>query len=91
MKVLLTGAFGNLGTRTIESLLDQGHEVRCLDLETKKNRKRARWFGNRIETAWGDVRRPSDLEAAVRDREVVLHLAFIIDVLGWSRVSRLEQ
>ena len=28
MKVLLAGAFGNLGSRTIESLLDQGHEVR---------------------------------------------------------------
>ncbi len=85
MKVLLTGALGNLGLRTIESLLDQGHEVRCLDLETKKNQKRARRFGNRIETAWGGVRRPLDLEAAVRGQEVVLHLAFIIDVLRSER------
>jgi nucleoside-diphosphate-sugar epimerase len=85
MRVLLTGALGNLGSRTIESLLDQGHEVRCLDLETKKNQKRARRFGNRIETVWGDVRRLEDLEAAVMDREVVLHLAFIIDVLRSER------
>jgi nucleoside-diphosphate-sugar epimerase len=92
----LTGAFGNLGTRTIESLLDLGHEVRCLDLETKKNRKKANRFGNRIETAWGDVRRLEDLEAAVMDREVVLHLAFIIDVLRserepeWARDNNVE-
>jgi nucleoside-diphosphate-sugar epimerase len=81
MKVLLTGAFGNFGTTTLHSLLEQGHEVRCFDLETEANQKTAAKFENRIETIWGDVRNPDDLARAVLDREVVIHLAFIIDML----------
>jgi nucleoside-diphosphate-sugar epimerase len=81
MKVLLTGAFGNFGTTTLHNLLEQGHEVRCFDLQTKANRKTAAKFGNRIETIWGDVRNPDDLALAVHDRDVVIHLAFIIDML----------
>ncbi len=81
MKVLLTGAFGNLGTTTLNNLLEQGHEVRCFDLQTKANRKSATKYENRIETIWGDVRSPDDLALAVHDRDVVIHLAFIIDML----------
>jgi UDP-glucose 4-epimerase len=81
MKVLLTGAFGNFGTTTLHNLLEQGHEVRCFDLLTKANRKTASKFENRIETIWGDVRSPDDLALAVHDRDVVIHLAFIIDML----------
>jgi nucleoside-diphosphate-sugar epimerase len=81
MKVLLTGAFGNFGTTTLHNLLEQGHEVRCFDLQTKANRKTAAKFENRIETIWGDVRNPDDLALAVHDRDVVIHLAFIIDML----------
>ena len=81
MKVLLTGAFGNFGTTTLRSLLEQGHEVRCFDLQTKANQKTVASFENRIETLWGDVRNPNDLAGAVHDREVVIHLAFIVDML----------
>jgi nucleoside-diphosphate-sugar epimerase len=81
MKVLLTGAFGNFGTTTLRSLLEQGHEVRCFDLQTSANQKTAANFKNRIETIWGDVRNPDDLAKAVHDRDVVIHLAFIVDML----------
>jgi nucleoside-diphosphate-sugar epimerase len=81
MKVLLTGAFGNFGITTLNNLLEQGHEVRCFDLQTKANRKTATKFENRIETIWGDVRSPDDLALAVHDRDVVIHLAFIVDML----------
>ena len=81
MKVLLTGAFGNFGTTTLHSLLEQGHEVRCFDLQTNANQKTAAKFDNKIETIWGDVRRPEDLALAVQDRDAVIHLAFIVDML----------
>jgi nucleoside-diphosphate-sugar epimerase len=55
--------------------------VRCFDLQTKANRKTASKFENRIETIWGDVRNPDDLTLAVHDRDVIIHLAFIIDML----------
>jgi len=81
VKVLLTGAFGNFGTTTLHNLLEQGYEVRCFDLQTKANQKTAANFKNRIETIWGDVRNPDDLARAVHDRDVVIHLAFIVDML----------
>ena len=81
MKVLLTGAFGNFGTTTLHSLLEQGHEVRCFDIQTNANQKTAAKFDNKIETIWGDVRRPEDLALAVQDRDAVIHLAFIVDML----------
>jgi nucleoside-diphosphate-sugar epimerase len=79
--VLLTGAFGNFGTNALQSLLEQGHEARCFDLETEANQKTAAKFENKIETIWGDVRNPNDLARAVPEVEVVIHLAFIIDMI----------
>ena len=39
MNVLLTGAFGNVGTSALTELLKQGHRVRCFDLRTKASEK----------------------------------------------------
>lgn len=80
MKVLLTGPFGNIGTITLENLLQQGHQVRCFDLQTSENEEKATKFERKIETIWGDVRKPEDLAAAAQDRDVVIHLAFIIPI-----------
>ena len=80
MKVLLTGSFGNIGTATIENLLQQGHQVRCFDLKTRVNEEQAIRFQHKIDTMWGDIRNPDDLAVAVQDRDVVIHLAFIIPI-----------
>ena len=82
MDVLLTGAFGNVGTSAIEELLKQGHRVRCFDLKTRANERKARKYSDRIEVTWGDLRNPDDVAAAVRDQDVVVHLAFIIPKLS---------
>ncbi|MBN1977693.1 MAG: SDR family NAD(P)-dependent oxidoreductase [Anaerolineae bacterium] len=82
MNVLLTGAFGNVGTSAIGELLKQGHRVRCFDLKTKPNEKKALKYGDRIEVVWGDLRNPDDVAAAVCDQDVVVHLAFIIPKLS---------
>jgi len=37
MKVLLAGAFGNLGFEILKVLIEQGHEVAALDLKEKEN------------------------------------------------------
>lgn len=78
MNVLLTGAFGNIGTSTLNELIRRGHQVRCFDLRTSVNRKAARRFGGRIEVVWGDLRRQEEIAAAVEDQDVVVHLAFVI-------------
>jgi len=78
MKVLLTGAFGNMGPNVVEALLEQGHEVRCFDRETESTRRKAARFAGRVEVVWGDLREDGGITDAVRDREVVLHLAFAL-------------
>jgi UDP-glucose 4-epimerase len=87
MNVLLTGAFGNVGTSTLEELIRQGHTVRCFDLKTKANKKAAQRFKGQVEVVWGDLRRPKEIAPAVRDQEVVVHLAFIIPKLSVTGVE----
>jgi UDP-glucose 4-epimerase len=96
MKVLVTGAFGNIGCSTLVELLKQGQQVRCFDVRNRCNERSARRFRGQVEVMWGDLRCPEDIVAAVRDQEAVIHLAFIIPKLsstgfasedhpGWAR------
>lgn len=91
MKVLLTGAFGNIGVSTIHELLKQGHQVRCFDVDTPANRKTARkvnkqisdkHYPGRVQIVWGDLRHLEDVVPAARDQEAVIHLAFVIPSLS---------
>ena len=90
MKVLLTGALGNIGSNATKKLIEQGHQVRCFDLKTRANEKAARRIDDHVEVVWGDVRSPEDLAAAVKDQDVIMHLAFILppaseDRPRWAR------
>lgn len=87
MKVLLTGAFGNVGVSTLDALLRQGHAVRCFDLRTAANERTARRYRDRIEVVWGDLRDPADVAAAVVGAEVVLHVAFIIPKMSHTGIE----
>jgi nucleoside-diphosphate-sugar epimerase len=90
MKVLITGAFGNIGTSAIDKLLKQGHQVRGFDLKTGANEKTAQRLKGQIEVVWGNVSNPDDVSTAVKDQDVVIHLAFIMPPASenrpeWSR------
>ena len=78
MKVLLTGAFGNVGSNTLQSLVEQNHRVTCFDIKTKANAKTAKRYQGKINVVWGDLRHPDDITSAIKDQDVVVHLAFII-------------
>jgi nucleoside-diphosphate-sugar epimerase len=82
MRVLLTGAFGNLGQVTLDELVMQGHRVRCFDLHSRANDRLARDLPHGVEVTWGDLRRPEDALAAVQGQDIVLHLAFLIPELS---------
>ena len=82
MNVLLTGAFGNIGQSALDELLGRGHKVLCFDLKTKANERVARSYEKRAQIFWGDLRRPEDLMEALRDIQVVVHLAFVIPTLS---------
>ncbi len=90
VKVLLTGALGNIGRNATKKLIEQGHQVRCFDLKTRANEKVAQRIEGQIEVVWGDVRSPDDLAAAVQGQDVIIHLAFIMppaseDRPQWAR------
>ncbi len=87
MKVLLTGAFGNVGVSTLDELLRQGQAVRCFDLRTPVNERTARRYRDRIEVVWGDLRVLEDVAAAVAGVEVVLHVAFIIPKMSHTGIE----
>lgn len=78
MRVLLTGAFGNIGTATLRELLDTGHQVRCLDIDAPGPRKAAAAFRGRVELHWGDIADAGDVARAVADQDVVIHNAAVI-------------
>jgi UDP-glucose 4-epimerase len=91
MRVLLTGAFGNVGSSALDELLRHRHRVRCFDLRSAANERRARRLPPGAEVVWGDMRSTADLMQAVEDVEVVIHLAFIIPKLSATGIeSELE-
>jgi len=77
-RVLVTGAFGNIGRHTVEALLDRGYAVSCFDAPTPANKRTARRFANACTLHWGDIRNPDALPPALRDVDAVVHLAGII-------------
>ncbi len=87
MRVLLTGAFGNVGSSALDELLERGHQVRCFDVATRANIKKAKEIKGKSEVFWGDLRHLDDVTAAVKDQDVVVHLAFVIPTLSATGVS----
>jgi nucleoside-diphosphate-sugar epimerase len=79
MKILITGAFGNIGKAVIEESCKRGHEVAVFEVENQKTRKDAKKYNKKIETVvFGDIRNFEDVKVAVLDCDAVIHLAAII-------------
>ena len=78
MKVLVTGALGNVGSYTVDALLAEGHDVVALDLESARSRKLAARLDARVRVAWGDITCPASLGAALEGVDAVVHLAAIL-------------
>ncbi|WP_297516403.1 NAD-dependent epimerase/dehydratase family protein [Thermococcus sp.] len=77
MKVLVTGGAGFIGSHLVDKLMELGHEVRVLDdLSAGSLNNIKRWLDNeRFEFIKGDMRNPEIVREAVKDVEVIFHLA----------------
>ncbi len=64
MKVLITGAGGNLGEAIIPSLIDQGYQLRLMDKNS---------FSTPHELYLGDISAYSDVNLAVDGVDIIIH------------------
>jgi nucleoside-diphosphate-sugar epimerase len=80
LKVLLTGAFGNVGESTLLALLDRQYHVRCFDLPTKRNcqTQKIHSQSSSFETIWGDIRDGDLVRKAANGVDAIIHTAAII-------------
>ena len=80
MNVLLTGAFGNLGSLVASKLLEREHRVVAFDVPSRTNRRIAQGIAKQpdVETVWGDIRDADRVTALVHRVDAVIHLAAII-------------
>ncbi|HKV03296.1 MAG TPA: NAD-dependent epimerase/dehydratase family protein [Ktedonobacteraceae bacterium] len=77
MKVLITGATGLLGDHLRQALQQRGEQIRALVLPVENAEK---LIAQGVEVVRGDVTDASTLAPAVKDIEIVLHLAGMMGV-----------
>jgi dTDP-L-rhamnose 4-epimerase len=75
MKVLIAGGAGFIGQRTALLLLTQGHQVSILDNLAPPAHGGPPSLPAGIDLVQGDIRKREDWVKALKDSEVVLHLA----------------
>lgn len=81
-KVLITGGAGFVGSHTADALLRSGHEVTIYDNLNQQvhGAKAPAYLSPDTHLIAGDVRDRSGLTSAVRDAEVIFHLAAAVGV-----------
>lgn len=84
IRILLTGAFGNIGESTLLALFEKDYEIRCFDVQTKRNEKVCKKLNRKgkFETIWGDILNASHVDRICEEIDCVIHLAGIIPPLS---------
>jgi UDP-glucose 4-epimerase len=87
MRVLLTGAFGNIGESTLLALFEKNYDIICFDLPGERNAKIAKKLGKKgtFETVWGDILDLPLVKSIVKDVDCIIHLAAIIPPLSEAK------
>ncbi len=82
--VLVTGGAGFVGSHLVDALLARGDRVRVFDnLDPQVHgaeRRKPSWLPDEAELVVGDMRDPDAVARAVRDVDVVFHLAAAVGV-----------
>jgi uncharacterized protein YbjT (DUF2867 family) len=87
MKVFLTGASGFVGRNMLKRLLAEGHSVRALVRDPKKEKAPAR---EKVELVAGDVAEGTGLDQGMQGCDAVIHLVGIIVERGKNTFERVH-
>jgi nucleoside-diphosphate-sugar epimerase len=83
MKILITGAFGNIGKVVMEEAYKRHHQIIVFEVDNKKTRKAAKKYKNKInQVIFGDIRDFESTKKAVEESDAIIHLAAIIPPLS---------
>lgn len=77
---LVTGGCGFIGSHLVEALAEQGARVRVFDDLSTGYRKNIASILGAVEFVEGDIRRPSEIAAAMEGIDFVFHLAAMVSV-----------
>jgi UDP-glucose 4-epimerase len=77
---LVTGGGGFIGSHIVEALVKRGDQVRVLDNFSSGHLDNLANVHNHIEIIEGDIRDPTTVHEAVRDIELIFHLAALVSV-----------
>jgi nucleoside-diphosphate-sugar epimerase len=91
MKILLTGATGNVGFETLKKLIERDHEVTVLEIESAKNRKILNQYRDKIFAVFGSVMDAHLIDKLIVDKDVVIHLAAVIPPLADEKPELAKQ
>lgn len=85
MKVLVTGGAGFIGSHIVQTLLEQGRDVRVFDNFSTGKREnieelQRKLNGERLEVLEGDLRDASVVDQVVRGVEIIFHEAAFVSV-----------
>jgi len=72
VKILVTGATGFIGRHLVKRLVEEGRPVKCLVRETSDTQS---LVGLGIEIFFGDITDPGSVENAIKDVDLIFHLA----------------
>ncbi|MBQ3370154.1 MAG: SDR family NAD(P)-dependent oxidoreductase [Mogibacterium sp.] len=85
-KVLVTGAYGLLGSHTVRELIENGYHVRAFGRDPEKLSELASEYDSgQIEVYCGDFCNASDIDKACAGMDYVVHCGALLK--GWGRRS----
>ena len=79
-RILITGPTGKIGKPLLTEILNLNKEfkIRVLSLRTKKDKKFLREYEGKIEVIWGTITEIDAIKKAVKDVDVIIHLAGLV-------------
>ncbi|MGY5854599.1 MAG: NAD-dependent epimerase/dehydratase family protein, partial [Candidatus Thorarchaeota archaeon] len=75
MKILVTGAFGNIGESTLLALGKKDQEIRVFDIKSDVTLKKCKTLSKQVQfkTNWGDITNRDSIEQAMDRMDIVIH------------------